>query len=306
MKKRNKKNTHNILSFIAILILFFIFCAGGIRILNQNNTYLNPQANIRLPLLETSPAAPDASDTPDASGTPDVSATPDVFGNSGNNAQTGAFVSDDTDTKDTHTPNSTLTSVSFTKAPAGYFHDALFIGDSRTVGLMEYGSIDGAAFFASSGLSLYDIYKQRLTVKNMGKVDFETLIKNGKYSKVYVMLGVNELGGDSDNIFNKYAALLEKIKLYQPDAIIYIEANMHVAAKRSASDPIYNNVNINAFNSRIATLADHQRIFYLDVNPLFDDTSGCLRADYTHDNTHVLGKYYKIWADWIADNVVLP
>ena len=119
------------------------------------------------------------------------------------------------------------------------------------------------------------------------------------------MLGINELGYDSDATFRKYTALIDTIKVHQPDAIIYIQANMHVSAKRSASDDVFNNHNINAFNNKVSGLADNSTIFYLDVNPLFDDNNGNLRADYTNDDTHVLGKYYKIWTDWIASNAVV-
>ena len=186
-----------------------------------------------------------------------------------------------------------------------YFDDALFIGDSRTVGLMEYGSIKNATFFASTGMDIYKIYNQKINVGNRGKTDLLTLLGNNKYSKVYVMLGINELGYDSDATFRKYTELIDTIKAHQPDAIIYIQANMHVSAKRSASDDIFNNDNINAFNNRISGLADNSNIFYLDVNAMFDDNNGNLRADYTNDDTHVLGKYYKIWTDWIASNAVV-
>ena len=35
-------------------------------------------------------------------------------------------------------------------------NDALFIGDSRTVGLMEYSGISEADFFCSVGMSVFD------------------------------------------------------------------------------------------------------------------------------------------------------
>ena len=36
--------------------------------------------------------------------------------------------------------------------------DALFIGDSRTVGLMEYAGIDDADYFCTVGMSVYNIH----------------------------------------------------------------------------------------------------------------------------------------------------
>ena len=38
----------------------------------------------------------------------------------------------------------------------------------------------------------------------------------------------------------------------------------------------------------------------MDVHPLFDDGAGELAEGYTNDATHVLGKYYQVWADWLA------
>ena len=98
----------------------------------------------------------------------------------------------------------------------------------------------------------------------------------------------------------KYAGLIETLRQWQPDAVIYIEANLHVTQKRSAQDAIYNNANIDLFNQEIAKLADGKQIRYVDVNPLFDDGAGNLAEGYTNDATHVLGKYYQVWADWLA------
>ena len=40
------------------------------------------------------------------------------------------------------------------------------------------------------------------------------------------------------------------------------------------------------------------------MNEIFDDETGALNPEYTHDEVHVLGKYYQQWADWIRDNGV--
>ena len=34
-----------------------------------------------------------------------------------------------------------------------------------------------------------------------------------------------------------------------------------------------------------------QGLGYLDVNVLFDDENGCLKADYSADGAHILGSY---------------
>ena len=187
----------------------------------------------------------------------------------------------------------------FTQAPEGYFGDALFIGDSRTGGLSEYGNLEGATFFATTGMSVYNITTEKVSVPGMGKVTFDALMSEKKYGKIYIMLGINELGYNQTATVKKYGELIEKIKQYQPQAIIFIEANLHVAQSRSDTDPVFNNDNINIFNQEISKFADQETVFYIDVNPLFDDENGNLSDKYTADNSHILGKYYKNWKEWL-------
>ena len=40
-------------------------------------------------------------------------------------------------------------------------------------------------------------------------------------------------------------------------------------------------------------------VFYLDLNPVFDDESGALRADYSGDGVHVRAPYYTQWRDYL-------
>lgn len=193
----------------------------------------------------------------------------------------------------------------FTTAPEGYFDDALFIGDSRTVGLYEYGGIEGADFFATTGMNVYEIDNEKVNVGDKGTVSFEDLITQYSYGKIYLMLGINELGYGLDETVEEYKALVGRIREAQPEAVLFIEANLHVSAKRSAQDPVHNNQNIDYFNNNISVLADNESIFYIDVNVLFDDEGGNLRADTTVDETHPLGRYYKQWADWLAENAII-
>ena len=51
-----------------------------------------------------------------------------------------------------------------------FFSDVLFIGDSRTVGLMEYAGLDTANFFATSGMSSFKVLSEEVSVPNVGKV----------------------------------------------------------------------------------------------------------------------------------------
>ena len=177
--------------------------------------------------------------------------------------------------------------------------DALFIGDSRTVGLMEYAGIDGADYFCTVGMSVYNIHEKPVSVPNVGKVTLTELLNGKKYGKIYIMLGINEVGYKFSSTVEKYSELIEFIKDKQPDAVIFIQANLHVSKSRSDSDKVVNNTAINGLNAELAKLADGKSIFYLDANILFDDEAGGLSADKSGDSTHLYAKYYREWGEWI-------
>ncbi|MGN0489305.1 MAG: GDSL-type esterase/lipase family protein [Ruminococcus sp.] len=177
--------------------------------------------------------------------------------------------------------------------------DALFIGDSRTVGLMEYAGIDGADYFCTVGMSVFNIHNNPVSVPNVGKVTLTELLDSKKYGKIYVMLGINELGYEFGSIVEKYSELIEYVKGKQSDAVVFIQANLHVTKSRSDSDKVINNTAINKLNTELAKLADGKNKFYLDANILFDDNTGGLSSDKSEDNAHLYAKYYSEWGKWI-------
>lgn len=187
------------------------------------------------------------------------------------------------------------------KAPEASLSGSLFIGDSRTVGLMEYSGLENTDFFCSVGMSVYNIHKKPVSVPNVGKVTLTELLSGKSYDKIYIMLGVNELGYKTESTLAKYKELLALIKEKQAEAAVFIEANLHVTKSRSDKDGVVNNASIDSFNNELAKLADGKKVFYINANPVFDDGYGNLSADKSEDGTHLYAKYYAEWSKWIAD-----
>ena len=187
--------------------------------------------------------------------------------------------------------------------PEDPFTNALFIGDSRTVGIAEYSGITEADFFAFTGMSVYTAFKKESAVGSWQK---GTLLADAlqarQYDRVYLMLGVNELGYNFQKTVERYGEMVQQIRDLQPDAYLILEASLHVTKKRSDTDSTFNNSNIDRMNQAQAAYADGEHIFFIDVNPAFDDETGALNQDYTFDNTHPYGKYYSKWADWLREN----
>lgn len=176
---------------------------------------------------------------------------------------------------------------------------ALFIGDSRTVGMMEYSELE-SDFFAGVGMTVYNVLDETVSVPDVGKVTLEQLLSNKSYDKIYLMLGINELGYDMDQTVDVYEELLDFLRELQPEARIFVQANMHVTQAKSDAHSYINNSGIDAFNDKISKFADGKTVFYLDVNPVYDDENGALSEDVTSDGVHLYAKYYVEWGDWIA------
>ena len=179
--------------------------------------------------------------------------------------------------------------------------NTLFIGDSRTVGICEYAGLNDADFFATVGMSVYNVFDDKVSVPNVGKITLNELLKEKDYDKVYIMLGINEIGYQTDQTLEKYAKLLDTVKQAQPDAILFVQGNLHVTKELSQSDDIINNEAINRLNTSISKFADNKRIFYLDINPVFDDAEGNLDEEKTSDKIHIYAKYYIDWGKWIIE-----
>lgn len=177
--------------------------------------------------------------------------------------------------------------------------DALMIGDSRVVGLMEYAEMD-CDFFAGVGMSVYNIDDEPVSVPDVGRMTLTELLSNKSYGKIYLMLGINELGYELDQTVEKYQQLVESIRSLQPDAKLFIMGNLHVTLRKSTYHDYIKNSTISELNNRISQFADNQNIFYLDVNPEFDDANGALSERFTSDGVHLYAKHYEHWGEWIA------
>ena len=193
----------------------------------------------------------------------------------------------------------------FTQSGKEYFSDALFIGDSRTTGLQLYGTLDNADYFAEPGLNLYTLSRTKLKVDGKEKIGLSKLLEKKVYGKIYLMLGINELGYHFDTTLEKYQALVTELRTKQPGAILYVCANLHVTDVRDKHDKTHNNTNINKINEKIEEFADNQNIFYLDANVLFDDEEGNLDKEIASDDSHIKIEYYDEWCGWLEENTIV-
>lgn len=192
-----------------------------------------------------------------------------------------------------------------------YFSDALFIGDSRTDGLRIYSGIKGAAFYCYKGLNIFDMSKRQVVEMNGGKYTVVEALKKGpQYKKIYISLGINELGYPGTDSFHKaFKSFLEEVKAAQPDAIIYLQnlvpVNPEVCAKKK--QPSYvNNDRVADFNAVFPQLAEECQVALVDVKTALSDENGILPAEATVDGVHYTKEWYKKWLEYLMCHTVTP
>ena len=185
-----------------------------------------------------------------------------------------------------------------------YFDDALFIGDSLTEDLKKYGGLGNASYFCRVGLNIYQLFETPKESALSG-LTLEQTLRGHQYRKIYIMLGINELGTGTTKYFVRhYSEALEKIRALQPDAILYVQSILPVSEEKSESDPVFKNSSIRDRNAGLQTLDNGKNVFYLDVAPAVSDRNGDLCTGYSGDDVHLKAKYYPLWTDFLLKHGV--
>lgn len=211
-----------------------------------------------------------------------------------------------TKTPETTKPVETTTPATTTPPQSNeeYFSDALFLGDSRTVGFHLYAKIPGATYFARTSMNVYNVFDNKVSeTSDTSSYTLSELLSQKKFGKIYILLGINEIGYSYSSVVSNYSKVIGYIQQYQPDAKIIIQSNMHVTKKKSDANPnTFSNTRIDELNRRLSELADNKKIFYLGFEEIFDDSTGAMSSEYSGDGVHLYGKCYKLWRDWILEN----
>ncbi len=189
-----------------------------------------------------------------------------------------------------------------------YFSDALFIGDSRTVGLSEYCAPldERAVFYAKVSLTIYGVLDKPFLEEGSEKISIREALEDKEFGKIYIMLGLNEIGtGTAETFAAEYQNVVSELRELQPDAIIYIQGIMHVTENKSSGDKYFNNDNINERNEALSQLADNKTVFYLDMNEAVDDENGNLIKELSFDDVHLKASSYERWYQYLLEHGIV-
>ena len=182
----------------------------------------------------------------------------------------------------TEKPDETNSKVEFDETVA-------FIGNSRTQGFIMYNGLTKVQDYTYIGLMVDTaMTKEFVKTGNGEKITLLQDMRNKDIKKVYIMLGINELGWSYPSVFKlKYEELIDEIRKVKSDCNIYVQSIIPVTKSKDQSDKIFNNANVKKFNKLIKEVANEKNVKYLDVQSVLVNSEGYLPEDASTDGIHI-------------------
>lgn len=185
-----------------------------------------------------------------------------------------------------------------------WFSDAVFIGDSRTEGLLLYSTLRAGLGLTHPGLNVNTARTKALFPLKDGKATLEEALSGGTWRKVYLMLGVNEASWmDEGTYYDGYAALIDQLRDLLPGAQIYVQTLIPVTAARSeVQGP--DNARLARRNELLLRLAREKRVYLVDTAAAFAPPGEPLPEELSTDGLHFTKEGHHRWIDCLATHTV--
>ena len=163
-----------------------------------------------------------------------------------------------------------------------FFADAAMLGNSLVDGMMLFSGLKMDYYGGTSKT----VYNNRL----------EEMLRK-QYGKIYIQLGINEVGGSKENYIEAYRKIILRIQETMPGAEIYIMAITPVTRNKDAAG-LFTMKRLGEFNEALYALAEETGCWYLDTFTLMCDDSGFLPASYGgwDGSPHLSTSGYQAWA----------
>ncbi len=182
-----------------------------------------------------------------------------------------------------------------------YFDGAVFLGDSRTEGLSLYSGLKTGYFYTAVGATVESVFsKKNFETEGGEKVPLLDAVAEQDCDKIYIMLGINELGWSKVKTFHdQYAKLVDRVRADHPEAKIVLQSIPPVSAKQEAKRTYVNNARIAEYNGVIQALAEEKECYFLDVAACLTGGDGLLPKDLNFDGIHLNPAGCKVWLNYL-------
>lgn len=203
------------------------------------------------------------------------------------------------------------------KADPAFFNDAVFVGDSVTLGLRNYTTAQrnkgkdclGTAQFLCFGSMSYTNTIGSVSAESMHptykgkKVRIEDGVQLCGAKKVFIMLGMNDFAAYSEKEWKQNVKTqLDRIRSKNPDVAIYLESVTPILSGMEHGR--FNNDNIRQFNAYLKQVCDERSYTYVDIYHVLSDESGHLKKSYCGDpgamGIHMSNEGSAAWVQYLT------
>jgi len=185
-----------------------------------------------------------------------------------------------------------------------FFADACLIGNSLCEGIRIYSNLKTMTYFSRTSMTVLSAFSGRDFAIYPGYYGSAMeAVSVGKYGKVYIELGINEIGFPVETFVEYYSRIIEHVQKVQPAADIYILSLTPVSRAKDAGGT-FTMARVNAYNEGLKQLAADSHCYFIDcVSPLVDETGFLPSAD-TWDGVHFNIPKYAEWENIIRTRYV--
>lgn len=186
-----------------------------------------------------------------------------------------------------------------------YFADAVFLGDSRTEGFSLYSGLKQGTYLYSVGATVESVFTKDVRQASGVQEPLLDTLAGVECGKVYIMLGVNELGWVYPEKFQEqYGKVVDRVRQDHPEAEIYIQSILPVSAGQEAKKSYVNNGRIALYNQLLEELAQEKACAYVNVAETVTGEDGCLREELTADGVHLNQEGCRQWLAYLRTHTV--
>lgn len=177
-----------------------------------------------------------------------------------------------------------------------FFERSAILGNSLVEGLRLFSNLKTLHYFSATSVSVVSATQTKNVRLNDGS--YGTLVQalcQGQYDKIYIELGINEIGGNVDSFIQRYGAMIDTIRASEPEAELYILSVLPVTRGKSQSSTSFNMTRVNLYNTALYRLASEKQCYYMDVCAAFLGSDGYLPSSWSSDGVHLYAQYYSVW-----------
>ncbi len=187
-----------------------------------------------------------------------------------------------------------------------WFDDSAMIGHSLLEGFEGFAEVySNIHYFTATGLSAAGALSySKFDLPDGGTGTLTDGLGQRQFSKLYIMLGVNEISSSSKSFQANMEDLVDTIREYQgEDVPIYI-ISLTPTTKKKSDSSAFNLENTNRLNGVLQQLCEDKQCYYLDLFSCFADENGYLPGEKSTDGVHFKAAQYQIMAQYIQSHTV--